>query len=69
MNISEVKTLNEVSEEYGIKIITLKKRLELKSFGLIDGEDYKKLGHRQATILSPSGVEKITKERSSYHEI
>jgi len=29
---------------------------------MIENEDYKSLGERQSTILSPSGVEKITKK-------
>lgn len=61
MKLSEIKTLQEVSREYGIPFPTLQTRLTLKGFEMIEGEDYKKLGKRMPTILSPSGIMKITK--------
>lgn len=63
MRLSDIKTLQEVSREYLIPFPTLQTRLELKSFGLIEGVDYKKLGKRLPTLLSPSGIKKITKGR------
>ena len=62
MKLSDTRTIKEISEQYNIKAGTLKKRLKLKSFNMIEGDDYKDLGPRQATILSPSGIEKITKK-------
>ena len=59
MKLSDIKTLQEVARETGIPVRTLQDRLSLKSFGMIEGEDYKKLGLRQPTILSPLGVKKI----------
>ncbi|MGE5628397.1 MAG: hypothetical protein ACM3X7_09800 [Solirubrobacterales bacterium] len=63
MKLSDIKTLAEISEEYNIPVSTLKLRLTLKGFDLIEGEDYKKLGPRMPTLLSPEGVKKITKSR------
>lgn len=62
MKLSDIKTLKEISDEYGILVSTLKKRLKYPSFNMIEDEDYKSLGERQATILSPTGIEKITKK-------
>lgn len=62
MKLSDIKTLQEVSREYNIPFSTLQTRLSLKSFGLIEGEDYKKLGKRLPTLLSPEGVKKLTKK-------
>ena len=62
MKLSDIKTLKEISQLYNIQVVTLKKRLRLKSFEMIEGIDYKSLGERQATILSPSGIEKIIKK-------
>jgi hypothetical protein len=63
LKLSDIKTLQEVSREYNIPFPTLQTRLELKSFGLIEGEDFKRLGKRLPTLLSPSGIEKITKNK------
>lgn len=62
MKLSDIKTLQEVSREYGISFSTLQTRLGLKNFGLVEGQDYRKLGRGQPTILSPEGIEKITKK-------
>lgn len=59
MDLKDIKTLSDVSKEYDIPVITLKKRLELESYNMIEGVDYKKLGARMPTLLSPSGVNKI----------
>jgi len=61
MKLSDLKTLKQISEQYDIPVVTLKKRLKLKSFDMIEDEDYKNLGERQSTLLSPSGIEKIIK--------
>lgn len=63
MLLNDIKTLQEVSREYNIPFPTLQTRLTLKSFGLIEGEDYKKLGKRLPTLLSPSGILKIIKSK------
>lgn len=60
MDLTKIKTLAQISEETGILADTLKRRLDLKSLNLIEGVDYRKLGHRQPTILSPEGVKKIS---------
>ena len=62
MKLSDIKTLKEISDEYNIPVVTLKKRISYKSFDMIKGVDYKSLGERQATILSPEGIKKIIKK-------
>lgn len=57
MNLKDIKTLREVALESNIPITTLTDRI--KSRELIEGIDYKKLGIRQPTILSPEGIKKI----------
>ncbi|MCB2308882.1 hypothetical protein LGL08_20645 [Clostridium estertheticum] len=53
----DIKTLTEVSEQNGIPLKTLQSRLTR----LDEGVEYKRLGKRQATILSPEGAETIIK--------
>lgn len=55
MQLTDIKTLKEVSELYGIPLKTLQSRLNR----LEEGIEYKRLGKRQATLLSPQGIEKI----------
>ena len=62
MELKDIKTIKEVSELYNIPVITLKKRINLKSFNMIHDVDYKILGDRQSTLLSPSGVLKLTQK-------
>lgn len=62
MNLKDIKTLREVAEESGIEIRTLQQRLDLPNFGLIEEVDFKRLGKRQSTILTPIGIKKILKE-------
>lgn len=59
MFLNDIKTLQDISKEIGISVKTLQGRLALKSFNMIEGEDYKKLGERQPTIFSNIGVKKI----------
>lgn len=61
MELKDIKTLQEVSKEYNIPFPTLQSRLKLKSYGMVEGIDYKKLGKRMPTLLSPKGIEKIIK--------
>ena len=63
MKLSDIKTLQEVARENSIPFPTLQARLKLKSLNLIEGTDYKKLGQRQPTLLSPTGIEKILKNK------
>lgn len=63
LKLSDIKTLREVSEETGIYIKTLLKRIDLKSYNMIEGIDFRKLGKRQPIILSPEGIKKITKNK------
>lgn len=55
MNIKDIKTLSEISEEYNIPVKTLQSRLK----NLDEGIDYKRLGKRLPTILSPNGIRKL----------
>ena len=55
MNLKDIKTLKEVSDQYGISIFTLQDRLK----NLIEWKDYRKLGKGQATLLMLSGVVKL----------
>jgi hypothetical protein len=59
MKLSEIKTLQEVAREAGIPVRTLQDRLKIKSMEMIEGDDFKKLGGKLPTLLSPNGVEKI----------
>lgn len=62
MKLRDIKTLQEVAQEYDIPVPTLKTRLTLKSLNLIEGEDYRRMGKGQGILLSPEGVKKITKK-------
>lgn len=62
MKLKDIKTLRDLARESDISVFTLKTRLESKSFGLIEEEDYLKLGDRQPILLSPSGIKKILKK-------
>ena len=55
LKLSDIKTLTEVSVQYGIPLKTLQSRLSQ----LKEDTEYKRLGKRQATILTPQGIEKI----------
>ncbi|HBJ1645893.1 hypothetical protein FDB50_15345 [Clostridium botulinum] len=57
MKLKDLKTLTEVAEEYNISIKTLQSRLKY----LEENIEYKKLGKRQPTLLTPEGVNKIIK--------
>lgn len=61
LQLKDVKTIRQLAEETGISVKTLTVRLKLKSRNMIENEDYKRLGPRQSIILSPEGIEKITK--------
>jgi len=61
MKLLDIKTLQDVSLEYGISINTLKSRLQLTSCGLIEDVDYRRMGKGQSVLLTPLGVEKIIK--------
>lgn len=62
MKLSDIKTLKDISLEYKIPIDTLKTRLTLKSFQMIEGTDYRRMGTGQGILFSPTGVKKITKK-------
>ena len=55
MQLRDLQKLTDVARVYDINPQTLKRRLGL----LNEGVDYIKLGHRQPTILTPEGVQKI----------
>ena len=63
MKLSDIKTMQEVALEYKIPVPTLKTRLTLKSFNMIEGEDYRRMGKGQGVLLNPKGVKKITKTK------
>ena len=62
MKLSDIKTLQEVARDYNISFHTLQTRLISQNLNMIEGIDYKKLGKRLPTLLSPSGIEKIIKK-------
>jgi dissimilatory sulfite reductase (desulfoviridin) alpha/beta subunit len=70
IELKDIKTLKEVSEEYKIGVTTLAQRMKLlierKEF--IDGKHYKKLGKGQGTLLSPEGVEEIVHYKYLYRK-
>ena len=55
IQLKDIKTLREVAEEYNIPFTTLQYRLE----NLKEGIEYRKLGKRQPTILTPEGAKKL----------
>lgn len=61
MILDDIKTLQDVAREYDIPFPTLQTRLNSEKLGLIEGIDYKRLGMRLPTLLSPTGIAKITK--------
>ena len=63
MDLKDIKTLQEVSREFGIPQSTLRTRLESKKRGMIEGIDFKRLGPRMPILFSPDGVSKITNGR------
>lgn len=56
MKLSDIKTLAEIAKQYNIPVETLRSRLNK----LDKDVDYRILGKRQSTLLSPQGVLKIT---------
>ena len=61
MNLTDIKTLKEVARDYNISSFTLKTRLSSKKLNMIEGIDFRILGPRMPTLLSPQGVIKILK--------
>lgn len=59
MELKDIKTLPEVARKYDIPAVTLKKRLGYKSYNMVEGIDYRRLGPRLPILLSPDGVKKI----------
>lgn len=66
MKLIDIKTIQEVSLEYNIPVPTLKTRLNLSSFNLIENEDFRRMEKGQGVLLSPSGVQKITKTKGEH---
>jgi len=62
MDLTDILTLQEISSIYNIPVTTLQGRLLLKSFNLIEDEDYRKLGKGQSILFSPIGIKKITRK-------
>jgi len=65
MKLLDIKTIQEVSLEYNIPVSTLKTRLKLVSFELIENVDFRRMGKGQSVLLSPMGVKKIIKSRGN----
>lgn len=59
MKLKDIKTLNQIAEEYDISINTLKTRITLKSLNLIEEDDFRRMGKGQGILFSPEGVKKI----------
>jgi len=59
MNLKDIKTLQEVARENNVPFATLQSRLK----NLEEDKEYKRLGKRMPTILTPGGVEKIIRGR------
>jgi hypothetical protein len=59
ISLSDVLTLTEVSEKYNIPLKTLQSRLNNPKTGLVEIDDFRKIGDKRGVILSPSGVKKI----------
>lgn len=66
MQLKDIQFLSDVSKDYGISIFTLQYRLK----NLIEDEDYRKLGKRLPTMLTPGAVEKLVqgKEKIKVNE-
>lgn len=63
MKISDIKTIQEVSVEYKIPVSTLKTRLKLSNFNMIENVDFRRMGKGQGVLLTPKGVVKIIKTK------
>jgi len=63
MKLSDITTIQEVALKYNISVATLKTRLTLPNFGLIENIDYRRMGKGQGVLLSPKGEKKITRNR------
>ena len=61
MKLSDIKTLQEISLKYNIPVPTLKTRLLLPNFGMIENVDYRRMGRGQGVLFSPEGVKKVIK--------
>ena len=57
--VDKLKTIKDISKEYGIPVVTLKKRFEYKSYNLIKDKDYYEFGNNNPKLLAPDGVKKI----------
>jgi hypothetical protein len=65
MEIKDIKTLKEVSEESGINVKTLMLRFNTAAGKeIIENVDYKKLGHRQPILLTPNAIKILTDKKS-----
>lgn len=62
MKLADIKTLNEVSILYEIPLKTLQSRLNR----LEENIDYRRLGKRHPTLISPAGVDKLIQSQYKY---
>ena len=63
MKLSDITTIQEVALKHNIPVATLKTRLTLPNFGLVENIDYRRMGKGQGVLLSPKGEQKIIKNR------
>lgn len=63
IKLRDITTIQEVSSLYNVPVSTLKTRLELKNFEMIQDLDFKRMGKGQGTLLTPNGVKKILKSK------
>ena len=61
MLLTDIKTLQQISAEYNIPVPTLKTRLKLLNFEMIENVDFRRMGVHQGILFSPKGVMKITR--------
>jgi hypothetical protein len=59
MDLKDIVTLRDVAKKTGIGIRALQYRLGLPGFNMVEGEDFRRLGQGQSTILTPKGAKKI----------
>ncbi len=59
MDLKDIVTLRDVAKKTGIEIRTLQQRLDLPGFNMVEGEDFRRLGQGQSTILTVKGAKKI----------
>lgn len=60
LTLKDIQFLSDVSKDYGIPVRTLQDRLA----NLKEGIQYRKLGKRLPTLLTPGAVEKLVQGKN-----